>query len=367
VAAVVSRVGWDTFAQTVWVEAAPRLFPTHHTGNHTPSQPHLVETLTHPLKLLLANLPFSACALVTVAPGFLRLWDERGRRLVQGFHCWAWPNLLLWTILPDHATRHSFPLFPGLVALGAMTWVAFVTGRLSPRWERWHALAGWWTLAGLAGGLVVLVGALCLLLTGLVTAGPLVRAGRYLPPEIWWLAPAAAGVGFWAAWQGWRGVRLGRPAQLLACLVLGWVLLKLVFVHAYVPVRNGGREPRAKAETLARHVPEGQTLYVNLLKDEGIMFYYRRPVRRVVSWDRLPVGSEPVFCIMTRLEWDLVRGRSDWSPVLVEELQDAQGAPIVLVALVRGDPPIRSARRATQPPDRQRPSECQWAVTSFPT
>ena len=38
--------------------------------------------------------------------------------------------------------------------------------------------------------------------------------------------------------------------------------------------------PKEKGEQLAAWVPDGNTLYLFQVKDEGIMFYYRRPVRR---------------------------------------------------------------------------------------
>jgi hypothetical protein len=98
-------------------------------------------------------LPWSGFALVTLWPGFARSWDERGRRLLQALHCWTWPSLLFWSVVPEHALRHSFPLFPGLAGLSAMAWVALLTGKL--RWPLLHlpprsaltALVGGWLLA----------------------------------------------------------------------------------------------------------------------------------------------------------------------------------------------------------------------------
>ena len=68
-------------------------------------------------------------ALLTLHPGFARLWDERGRRLLQALHCWVWPNLLFWSVVPGHHFRHGLPLQPGLAGLAAMTWIAWLTGR----------------------------------------------------------------------------------------------------------------------------------------------------------------------------------------------------------------------------------------------
>ena len=75
------------------------------------------EPMLHPLRLLAANLPWSALALWTLRPAFARLWPGDGRRLLQLLHCWTWPNLLFWSLVPNHATRHTLPLVPGLLGL----------------------------------------------------------------------------------------------------------------------------------------------------------------------------------------------------------------------------------------------------------
>ena len=90
-----------------------------------------------PFLLLATNLPWSPFALLTLRRGFTRLWDEDARRLLMACHCWTWPNLVFWSIVPEHAARHSFPLFPGFAGLAAFVWVAWLTGRLPwPRWVR---------------------------------------------------------------------------------------------------------------------------------------------------------------------------------------------------------------------------------------
>src|SRR5262249_8014976 len=40
------------------------------------------------------------------------------------------PNLLFWSVIPERAARHSFPLFPGLAGLAALVWLAWLSGRL---------------------------------------------------------------------------------------------------------------------------------------------------------------------------------------------------------------------------------------------
>jgi hypothetical protein len=76
-------------------------------------------------------------------------------------------------------------------------------------------------------------------------------------------------------------------------------------------------------------VPPEKTLYLSKLKDEGIMFYYRRPVLRVASFEELPSSEEPVYCILDDSEW------RHWplpgTASVLEQMRDEQGDPIVLV------------------------------------
>src|SRR5262249_3916443 len=206
----------EVFVPRVSRQALMHLSPGHH---HRP-YPWL-ETLVHPFRIWGASLPVSAFALPTLWPGFSRLWDERGRRLLQVLHCWTWPNLVFWSFVPAHGTRHSFPLFPGLAGLAAMVWVAWLTGQLPWRWPRFS------------------------------------------------------------------------PGKALVSLVALWLVVKLAFVHGVIPERNKNREPREKGHKMAALVPAGETLYVFHLKDEGIMFYYGRPVRRLPNMDNLPSSGEP--------------------------------------------------------------------------
>jgi 4-amino-4-deoxy-L-arabinose transferase-like glycosyltransferase len=118
IAAAVYQTGWQVFYDTVSREALMRLSPTHH---HRP-YPWL-ESLIHPLKVFASSLPWSFVALLTLRSGFLCRWDDKGKRLVQALHCWLWPNLLFWSVIPEHASRHSFPMFPALAGLAAMVWI----------------------------------------------------------------------------------------------------------------------------------------------------------------------------------------------------------------------------------------------------
>jgi 4-amino-4-deoxy-L-arabinose transferase-like glycosyltransferase len=247
VALVLARTGWNTFTETVGREALQHLSPAHHIRPYPWS-----ETLTHPFRVLAASLPWSIFALLTLRPGFAQRWSGHSRALLQALHFWTWPNLLFWSLVPEHSPRHSFPLFPGLAGLAAFVWIA-------------------------------------------------------------WLRDAAA----------------ARRSSVLVALLAAWLLVKLAFIHWVIPARNLGREPKEKAALIAECVPLGQTLYLFRLKDDGLIFYYGRPVQRVDGPDLLPAGDEPVYCILDATEWRHWDSPRHAEPV--RPLEDQQGSPIMLV------------------------------------
>jgi 4-amino-4-deoxy-L-arabinose transferase-like glycosyltransferase len=261
--AAIAMGGWEPFYSTVSREALSHLSPAHHHRAYP-----WRESLVHPFRVWMASLPVSLFALPALVPGFARLWDERGRALLQALHCWVWPNLIFWSAVPEHGTRQSFPLFPGIAGLAALVWFGWLTGRL-----RWPV------------------------------------------PRI-------------------------RPLPAFAALLVAWCAVKLAFVHVVIPDRNKNREPRAKGEQIAALVPPGQTLYLYCLKDEGIMFYYRRPVRRLEKGSPLPSSTEPLYCILEASERQTEAAARQGDVLL--RLADEQGAPIALLRV----PP--TARRQTE-------------------
>jgi len=271
----IAQVGWNEFVTTVHREASQHLFVGDHaeTIQQMPASHHVHlgywrETLTHPFKVLGVTLPWSAFALLTLRPSFRRQLDVRGRRLWQAMHCWTWPNLLFWSLMPQHSLRHSFPLVPGIMGLAALVWIGW--------------LKDW-------------------------------RGGGVSPPRK-------------TITQGAHAPR--SPAYLATMLVL-WLVMKITFVHAVMADRDANRQPRARGEQLAALVPVDQVLYLCRVKDEGIMFYYARPVRRLAAVADFFSISELSFCILEELEWQ------QWPPSRPAEvllrLQDEQGAPIVLI------------------------------------
>ena len=107
--AVAQQVGWDTLADTV------------RRRSRTASHPKPVakgypwgEVVAYPLLVFAAHLPLSLFALLdAAAEASAAKWDDRGRLLLQLLHCWTWPNLLFWALVPNHNVRYALPLSPG--------------------------------------------------------------------------------------------------------------------------------------------------------------------------------------------------------------------------------------------------------------
>jgi hypothetical protein len=239
--------------------------------------------LGHPFVVFASTFPCSFFALFTLAPRFAQLWDERGRRLLQALHCWIWPNLLFWSVIPEHAPRHSFPLFPGVAGLAALAWIAWLTGRTR------------WPIPRIATAKLFVT-----LLAG-------------------WLFVKAAYV------HAWVPVRDGRANDFLGACGFN---------------RKSTRDPHGKAEQIAALVPADRPLYLFRLKDEGIMFCYgrchpdgapERVVRRLKRLEDLPSPTELVYCIVSDDEWAGWNQRRP-AEVLLRS-HDQQGDPIVLVAV----------------------------------
>ncbi len=127
----ITHVGWETFRSTVGGEAITKLVP----GQRAVGYPWH-EILLHPLEVLGACLPAALVIPWTWRRSFAASWPERPRRLLQLFHCWAWPALLFWCLVPVHTVRHSLPLLPALLGLSGFVWIGWLRGK-----ERWP-LAG---------------------------------------------------------------------------------------------------------------------------------------------------------------------------------------------------------------------------------
>lgn len=122
--AVAQQVGGENLAETIRKEAAYRFAPKAAAKGYNYS-----ELGTYPFLVLAAHLPIAIFAYFTFRPRFWELWDDRGKKLLQLLHCWVWPNLLFWSVVPNHNVRYILPLTPGLMGLGAMGLMGLWKGR----------------------------------------------------------------------------------------------------------------------------------------------------------------------------------------------------------------------------------------------
>jgi len=151
------------------------------------------------------------------------------------------------------------------------------------------------------------------------------------------LFPAFAGLAA-LVWMAWLSGRLPwkwrvQPRRVLVAAVICWLVTKVVFVQFNMSQRYLSRDPQGKAALLAALVPRECILYLFQLKDEGIMFYYGRAVRRLRGPHELPSSAEPLYCILAKDEWERWRQSSDRAavPLTDPSLTDEQGDPMVLV------------------------------------
>jgi 4-amino-4-deoxy-L-arabinose transferase-like glycosyltransferase len=142
--AVAQQVGWESLIETVRKEAAYRFAPKPGAKGYPWS-----EVGTYPLLVCAAHLPLSLFALRTFRPTFWHQWDDRGKLLLQLLHCWTWPSLLFWSLVPNHNVRYAIPMSPGLMGLGVMGLIGWWFRQTTPRGERggsrflWAFLAVW--------------------------------------------------------------------------------------------------------------------------------------------------------------------------------------------------------------------------------
>ncbi len=258
--AVVQQVGWDALSDTIRKEAAYRFAPK--PGKSYP----WADVALYPLAVFAAHLPVSGFAFLTFRRSFWGRFDDRGKSLLQFLHCWTWPNLLFWTLVPNHNVRYALPMSAGLMGLGVMgLWAWANPGRKS-------------------GG----------------------------------ASEAANGAA--------RTPGLASGVRLLVAFLLCWAVAKVVFVEVVIPNRTANRNAEVTAAELRERVPAGEPLYALKLKDEGVTFYYARPVRKLHDPHALPKGA---FALLIRQEWE---DRAAFGPLeLICCMRDQQGDPIYLV------------------------------------
>lgn len=267
---VAQQVGWDAPIETVRKEAAYRFAPKSAAKGYP-----WAEVVTYPLLVWAAHLPLSLFALRTLRRGFAARWDDRSQLLLAFLHCWAWPNLLFWALVPNHNVRYALPLSPALMGLGVM------------------GLLDWWR-----------------------------RRAAYPPP-----LPGAAEDEPPALSAGRSSPTSDRGSFLrtLAAFLALWLVVKVVFVEVVIPRRTAGRNAEETAGVLRDLVPPGEPLYLVKLKDEGVLFYYGRPTRKLPSPAELP---RPAYVALIESEW--AEQEAAGGVELVRWMYDQQGDPLIL-------------------------------------
>jgi 4-amino-4-deoxy-L-arabinose transferase-like glycosyltransferase len=156
------------------------------------------------------------------------------------------------------------------------------------------------------------------LVTALVfwTLAPGHRPRHILPAQ-----PAVVGLAVLVALR--LSLSPARRRVLLGVVLVGWLAVKVAFVGWVVPARQAGRHPTRGAAVLARKVPPQEILYVAYLKDDGLLFHYGRPVRRLRK-----DAASGAWCLLTRDEW---AARPHEGVEVVAWLLDGQGKLLVLV------------------------------------
>lgn len=165
-----------------------------------------------------------------------------------------------------------------------------------------------------------------------------------VPNVIFWTLPAEHAARYacpvvpgFAILAGLATSRLSERGALrcLLSVLVCWCVVKVVFVLAVLPGRTATTWVRETAAAIAEQISVGEILYLFRLKDEGMMFYYGRPVRRLTGPDLLPVGRA-VPVLLNAAEWAEVRAGSLPAEVsLTAQLRDQQGDPIYLVRMTR--------------------------------
>lgn len=320
------EIGWQSAAEQILAEARAKFVTSHHSG-----PPRWLETLFHPGKIFLATLPWSIWLGFTLLRGWWSAFSTGQRRLAEELSCWFWPNLLLFTLLPEHGTRHNFPFMPATGALAGLTWTLAYGGRLPEKLLTWHRR---FVLSCVltAGGLVIIGTSVGLWVTSFVN---------------WWLIIGLSVVAIVTLRDGYTQARLGNKFRVALCLFVTWVLAKIAYVELVVPQRDAERQVRRKAAFLASLLPPNTVPVLSQLKDEGLMFYLKRPVLRQRNWNQIAVGGNGIHCLLlTAAEWRKLQDRSDWHLLSVHTVLDSQNDP-VFVVLITLKAPSRFAEHAS--------------------
>ena len=140
------------------------------------------------------------------------------------------------------------------------------------------------------------------------------------------IAPAISALGIIALFDWLRSCRPVRQHQVVAVFLLAWAVIRIIHVEAIVQPRTAKRHARESAAEMRAVVRDGETLYIGRLKDEGVMFYYGRPARRLMQTETAIAGT---YLALIEQEWQTMQDRV----VLLARVNDQQGAIIYVVRM----------------------------------
>ncbi len=109
-------------------------------------------------------------------------------------------------------------------------------------------------------------------------------------------------------------------------------MIKMVQLYIVTPKRDRLRRPSEKAHLLAEQIPSQHVLFIKHVKDEGIMFYLRHPVRRVKDWSELP-SQGPVYLLLTEAEYQAFQRQPIRAIRSVSPHKDTQNDMMMLIVL----------------------------------
>jgi len=106
-------------------------------------------------------------------------------------------------------------------------------------------------------------------------------------------------------------------------ILLGMVLTRGAYSEVVLPGRTVSRAARENAALLRDIVPRDETLYIGLVREEGVLFYAGRRVRRLTS---TPVQG--IYLLLTEAEY---RSGTYARAETMGEIRDHQKAPLTVV------------------------------------
>ncbi|HEY5644773.1 MAG TPA: glycosyltransferase family 39 protein, partial [Pseudomonadales bacterium] len=244
---LIHKVGWELPLKVLQVEAVDRVAQAHR-GNEGP-------LYFYPLSIALAAFPavvmlpfIQARRLAAQQPAFVFLL------------CWVAVPVVLFSLSDAKESRYLLPLYPALAVLGGLG--------LDHLCRRIAARPGAYLRRGLKAAIAAV---------GLI--GPVLALAyeRLLPGQ------GLRGLAWGALWVGLCGVVFvafskGRLKATGVALLALLVVLKAIYVTAYLPVREQRKSPREIAARVAARLPQDERLFAFRMMSSAFDYYIDRPM-----------------------------------------------------------------------------------------